>query len=62
MSEENTQEAVEAQPIPLIERLERCKSRKSARETIADFCDENGYDPKKFKLSSEELFLFAALK
>ena len=68
MSEENTpeanenQEVVEREPMPLLERLQRCKSRKAARESIAEFCEENGHDPKFFALSTEELFVFSSLK
>ena len=49
-------------PMSLEDRLNRCKSRKSARETIADFCRNHELDPKEYELSTEALTILSSLR
>lgn len=46
----------------LEERLSKCKSRESARETIADFCADHDLDPAKYAMSCEASHIFSALR
>ena len=48
-------------PMPLLDRLERCKSRAAARETIEDYCADIGIDPKDLKLGREHLHILQHL-
>ena len=48
-------------PMPLLDRLERCKSREAARESIGDYCADIGIDPKDLKLGREHLHILQNL-
>jgi hypothetical protein len=45
----------------LMRRLEQCNSRKAARKSIEEHCDEFELDPCKYVLPTEALFLIQGL-
>ena len=55
-------DTIEFEPMPLRERLSRCKSRAAARTSIADFCEENEISSKDYHLDAECLEIFDKLK